>query len=603
MIPLRLSVAVLVFVAASTLSAFALALRAGVLTAGHAQAGILIGMSAALVAAIQVRGEKGPCWRAWDWLAFAAFTLFALRAFCWLLFWDKDLVRVGAPNNLGDICRHLLYARMFADGEPLWPEHPLHAWAMLRYYPGADFFQAIWLSLGIDEMRALAWSGLAGSALAAFTLRRWGGAFALAAFLFAGGLAGFEIFTTGVLKDYQMPLAWKPLPTAIFLTQRGFLFALPAALLLFASWRFRWFPIDVRGEAGRKPPPSAWVLRWLEQGKAERVPLLPDQSAEYLLLPLWVEWLLLLSLAFFQLYAFLFAIGLLTYWSLAYRRSDTLVLLGLTLVPAAPLVALMIDFGGGAFFRWAPGWMGAGGKSYPWFWLLNFGLSLPLAIWLWLHLAQRRVLARHEPEDAAEAFVIPAGIAFLACTLFAFAPWEWDNTKLMLCAYLAAAPYVWRVLIATWPATLRALAGVTLFTSGAVSLAGGLHEGEKGYELAKRSELDFIRVEIQALPRTVRFACAPEYNHPLVLLGRRIAMGYDGHLFGYGLEYKTLRTEVQTLMFGRPGWKRSAGRLGVTHVFWGAREEKRFPKSTKPWEAEGEPVASGEWGQLFQLRY
>ncbi len=574
----RLVVAMLVFVGASTLTSFALALRKGALSLELAWIGLGIGALASVVAGWQAR--EATARRAlspWDWAGLTAFALFALRSFCWLLYWDKDVVRIGAPNNLGDICRHLLYARMFADGEPVWPDHPLHAWEMLRYYPGADFFQAMLLSVGADELRALAWCGLAGSVLAAFALRRWGGAFTLLAFLFAGGLAGFEIFATGVVKDYQMPLAWKPLATAIFVTQRGFLFALPAGLMLLISWRARWF--GGAGEGGGDAPP----------------------------LPRWVEWLLLVATAFFQLYAFLFLMGLLVGWGLirgadrTFSR-DVFLTLALALALAAPLIALMTNFGAGRFFRWRPGWMWEPGGNVPWFWVLNFGLSLPLAAWLWLRLGWRSLARSARREDsAAAAFVLPAGCAFGMCALFAFAPWEWDNTKLMIWAYLAAAPYVWSALIRDWPVALRVLVCFGIFASGAVSLLGGLRSAEKGVEIARRSELDFLRVEVADLPRSVRFACAPAYNHPLVLLGRRIAMGYDGHLYGYGLEYADLRREVETLMLGGRGWRKAAARLGVTHIYWGPREAKRYAKSNRPWEQDCGEIANGDWGRIFAL--
>ena len=78
-------------------------------------------------------------------------------------------------------------------------------------------------------------------------------------------------------------------------------------------------------------------------------------------------------------------------------------------------------------------------------------------------------------------------------------------------------------------------------------------------------------------------------------------MGFDGHLYGYGLNYDNLRREVETLMLGRPGWEKSAARLGVTYVYWGPNERKRYGKSTQPWEARGRVVGSGEWGKIIEL--
>ena len=549
----------------------------------------------------------------WEVLLWAIFACFAVRSFCWLLYFDKDMLKVGAPNNLGDICRHLLYAKMFAAGEPLWPDHPLHAWAMLRYYPGADFFQGMLQALGCDERRALTWCGLAASALTVVALRRWGGSFALAGFLFAGGLAGFAILSTGEMKDYQMALAWKPLPTAIFLTQRGFLFALPAGLILLAHWRGKFFPIAASSAVAAMPVAEETVpvaRTWLRAEEPVSLigPLPPPQETGPFL-PLWIEVTLLLGLAWFQLYAFLFLVALLGFWAIFYFprreiRAPILVLLALVLPVAGALMALMTDFGGANSLHWSVGWMQKRNETSFGFWMLNFGLSLPLAAWLWARLVARRfhaVLEGRDCTDAAEAFVVPAGVAFVACGFIAFAPWEWDNTKLMIWSYLIVLPFAWELVLAPAPIVVRWIGCGLLFFSGVISLAGGLRSGERGFEIARRSELDELGSALQALPASARFACAPEYNHPLVLQGRRIAMGYDGHLYGYGLDYDLLRREVETLMLGRRGWSRAAARLGVTHVYWGPREKKRYAKSTRPWEEPNRIVAEGDWGTIFKI--
>ncbi len=610
---MRFAVAILTAVSAASLSAFALSLRAGSLSADRAGIGILLGLAVGVLAFFQTKRSAPRRVTAWEVLLWAIFALFAVRSFCWLLYFDKDLLKVGAPNNLGDICRHILYAKMFAAGEPLWPEHPLHAWAMLRYYPGADFFQGMLQTLGCDERRALTWCGLLGSTLTVVALRRWSGAFAVAGFLFAGGLAGFAIWSTGELKDYQMALAWKPLPTAIFLTQRGFLFALPAGLILLAHWRGNFFPGTVptpvggpRVAAEPSPVERAWLRA--EEPAALFAPLpAPRETAPFL--ALWMEVTLLLGLAWFQLYAFLFLVALLGFWAVVYLprreiRRHIVVLLTLVLPIAGALMALMTDFGGANSIHWSVGWMQKRRESSFGFWILNFGLSLPLAAWLWGRLVARRgaaLLDGRDCADAAEAFVIPAGVAFVACGFIAFAPWEWDNTKLMIWSYLIVLPFAWELLLAPAPVVVRWIGCGLLFFSGAVSLAGGLRAGEKGFEIAKRSELDELGSALQSIPTSARFACAPEYDHPLVLQGRRIAMGYDGHLYGYGLDYDLLRREVETLMLGRRGWSRAAARLGVTHVYWGPREKKRYAKSTRPWDTPNRVVAEGDWGRIIEI--
>lgn len=607
----------------ATLAAVALTLGAGV-----GLAAMLHTRRLALLGGGGGGGERGWTLTPWDVLALLAFGLFAFRAFSWLLFRTGETWQILSPNNLGDLPRHLLYARLFAAGVPWWPANPLHAWAGgIRYYPGIDLFQALLLLRGAAEETALVWVGLLGSAAAAVALWRWGGAFTVAGFLFNGGLAGWAFVHSGVWQDYQSNLAWKSLPLAIFVTQRGFLFALPAGLLLMAHWRGRLFP--AKDEGGGTGDEGGGEEKGASGGGPPSTFHPPPSS--FLLLPFWVEVLLLVALPFFQLFAFLFVAGLLGWWLVVYRdrvnvRGHVWRLLGVALVPVAAEMFLMT----GGFARaknlwWKPGWMQEQEGFFA-FWFVNFGLALPLAGALWLLLGAgglerlwggwRRRAGRDPGEplfppgvvpaafrrfSAAEAFVLPAGWLFLATCFVMFAPWEWDNTKLMLWSYLATLPFLRERFLARWPAPLPAAISVALFFSGAVSLVGGLgrqHQG--GYELARVVEVEGVRVAVAGLPATARFACSPDYNHPLVLSGRMLAMGYAGALRGYGLEYADLERELRTLLLGAPGWRDAARRLGVRYVFWGPREAKRYAKSTRPWE-DRPPLAAGSWGAIYDL--
>src|SRR5207249_11898684 len=89
---------------------------------------------------------------------------------------------------------------------------------------------------------------------------------------------------------------------------------------------------------------------------------------------------------------------------------------------------------------------------------------------------------------AAMAFVLPACLVFLLCCFFLFAPWDWDNTKLMLWAYLSLLPFLWSCLIRPCPGWARICLCGLLFWSGFISLLGGLKHAP--FELARRSEID-----------------------------------------------------------------------------------------------------------------
>ena len=180
----------------------------------------------------------------WLWLLAACFAIFAVRSFCWLLYIDGNELKVQSPNNLGDLSLHLTYIKQFASGVPLWPDNPIYAFSKLRYPAGVDLFNALLTCLGVEVIRGLVWTGLLASAATCYALYRWAGNFGIAAFLFNGGIASFSFLKTFSFLDYQgaNTIAWKSIALSMFVTQRGVLYAFPAALLLLYQWRARIFP-------------------------------------------------------------------------------------------------------------------------------------------------------------------------------------------------------------------------------------------------------------------------------------------------------------------------------------------------------------------------
>ena len=230
---------------------------AGSLSRGVGLSSLLLGAGAGLLAARSVArtdiGSDVPGSRSrfLDVLALVAFAAVSIRQFGWVVFEDGGSLLTLLPSNYGDLPLHWTYVSQLAGGAPFWPENPILTGERLRYPFGVDLLSAVFVQLGASLPAVLAVMGLSGAALAALALRRWGGPLAVAGFLFAGGLAGFQILATGRIEDYQDAVAWKSLFLALFVPQRGFLLALPAGLVLLWSWRRRL----LRGESSLSP----WV--------------------------------------------------------------------------------------------------------------------------------------------------------------------------------------------------------------------------------------------------------------------------------------------------------------------------------------------------------
>ena len=585
----------LTYVAFSTASALLLGAVLGGLGSSTSLISLTIGVIAAMLAFYGCNDERTPdttinppSYRlVVFWIVAACFAIFALRSFCWLVFSDGNQIKVQSPNNLGDLALHIAYIKGFASGVALWPDNPIFIEGKLRYPAGVDLFNALLSCLHFDLFRTLVWTGLLASVATCFALYRWGGPFGIAGFLFNGGLAGFQVLQNGKFLDYQgdKTIAWKSIPLAMFVTQRGLLYAIPAGLLLLCHWR------------------SLFASRVTKDDASVR--------ASKRLLPFWLEVSLYATMPLFHVHTFLalslvLAVFIVTADWVARKR--IVLLLGSSLVPASLLVWTITDhFHASSILKWNPGWVQHSGDfaaPFLHFWLLNFGFTLPLAILLlgvclWQSYNQSKPA---EPRFGLSlSFTAAAAAIFVLAVLVKTAPWEWDNTKLILWAYIIMLPFLWSELVNRWPLPVRAAVVFALFGSGFVSLLGGLGAGKTGFNIADRAETDAVAMVVRKLPVANRFASFPTYNHPLLLAGRKVALGYPGHLWTQGFDYSKQMEQLTSLMKGAGDWKATARALTTRYLFWGPNEKTNYPGSTRPWEREARLVGSGPWGAIYDL--
>lgn len=537
-------------------SATALASLAGALHPWVSAVALVLGAAAAIAAARRVDPVAEP-WTPWEWVALSAFALVSLRQFLWLVFERDGALLTLLPHNYGDLPLHWTYVQQLASGAPFWPENPILTHERLRYPIGVDLLTAVVVSLGASLPLALRAIGLFGSLLAALSLRRWGGAFAVAGFLLCGGLAGVPSLLSGKLVDVDAQVAWKNLYLALFVPQRGFLLALPAGLVLLCSWRARL----LRNERG---------------------------------LALWIETLLWAALPLIHLHTFAFVSLLFGLWTAASGRWRWgLQSVGAALLPATWAVLLVTGGPGSArLVGWARGWVMA--DEHPATFLAkNFGFWLPLAAVALFEAVRAR---RRE----ALLLLVPSLSLFALLFLVRVAPWAWDNTKVMLWCLVAMLPALDGLVIARVRPALRAAALVLLFASGVASLLWACVGRLPRLEVLSVAEYAGVCEALAKVP-TTRVAAYPTFNHPVALCGRPLVAGYAGHLWSHGLDSSRVEAQLKRLMLGEPGWRQDADALGASHVFWGAREASAFPTSTHPWQSLGRPAASGPWGALYSL--
>ena len=587
---MRLLSAGLIYVAISTVAAVLLAEVAGRLNPGVSFFSLMAGATAALATFFLMSPPPArtpvssttadPLLKyrsVWLCLVGFVFAMFAVRSFCWLLFFASDNINIQSPFNLGDLGLHITYIKTFANGVAMWPESPIYVYSQLRYPAGIDLFNGLLTNLGFDLRHQLIATGLLASLATFYALYRWGGTFTVAGFLFNGGIAGYQLLDTHKFLDYQgtSHVAWKSIPLTMFVTQRGLLYAIPAGLLLLWQWRSKY-------------------------GSEEQKQLLP----------VWAEYILYATMPLFHVHTFiaLSIVLLVLFLTRPASRLPLLKLVGAAVLPAVFFVWLTTDhMRAGSILDWHFGWTQTVGDfkmEFFLFWLFNFGAFLPLAIalvWIVAHQEGDRPRSGKLELSIDAAYLAAAILIFLLSLCVKTAPWEWDNIKLLIWAYFITLPILWERLLRRWPASARAGVCIIMFFSGFVSLIGGLAVNKGGYELANRSEVDFVAAAVRRLPVEARFAGFPTYNHPLLLNGRKMVCGYGGHLWTQGINSTDVENKLRNLMLGQGDWKKAARELQVRYLFWGNLEKANYAASTRPWEKQLPLVAQGGWGSIYDF--
>lgn len=543
-------------------AAAALALVAGSLTPWVSVASIGIGLAGGTAAALSTRSrhlEDARRLSRLDVLAFAAFAAVSIRQFGWLVFERGGTLLTLLPYNLGDLPLHWTYVQFLAGGASFWPENPIATGERLRYPFGVDLLTAAFVQTGAGLTWLFPVLGLVGAVLVALALHRWGGALAVAGFVFSGGLPSLEALAAGRSAEVESALAWKNLFLALLVPQRGFLLALPAGLLLLWSFRRRL----LRGETA---------------------------------LPSWVEGLLWGTLPLVHLHTFALVSLVIAAWSLAgggagVRRAVPAFLWAV--LPATWGVWQVSDgFGAASLVGWKPGWM-IGAANPLAFFALNFGLFLPLSV-------AAAVVAVREGRREERLVLAPALLVFALLFLVRVAPWEWDNTKLLLWCYVMALPPIGTLVLDRAPRAWRAALLCGLLIPGAISALAGCFGGRTRLEIAWAGELESVCEALSRVPRSDRVATLPSFNHPVALCGHPLVMGYPGHLWSHGIDATRTERALASLMVGGTGWRDAARSLNARWIFWGPRERSTWPGSPRGW-AEGGPVKAGEWGELYRL--
>ena len=140
------------------------------------------------------------------------------------------------PFNLGDMSFHWSAIRSVAKGAHFWPENPIYSGHRFRYPFGMDFINSFFENLGVPMAQHLPLVTLLALLMVFFTLHCAGGPLLVFAVFFSCGLFNFWANKSGWgHQQLQESLDLKNIFLTVLLTQRGFLYALPAGVLLYRA--------------------------------------------------------------------------------------------------------------------------------------------------------------------------------------------------------------------------------------------------------------------------------------------------------------------------------------------------------------------------------
>lgn len=459
-----------------------------------------------------------------------------------LFFQKGDFYWIQNPFNLGDMSFHWNVINYLAKGAHFWPENPIYAGYRFKYPFGMDFFNALFANLGVGMETHLPLVTLGMLLLVFGVLHACGGPLLVFAVFFSGGV--FNIFNNPSWDPNQLQeaLDFKNLFLTVLLTQRGVLYALPAGVFLYRALQ------------------NAFAGAWK--------PGLPEKLALGLI---WG------ALGFFHLHSFFFLSLFFGVWILYHRELKTwLPALIVAAGTGLPFVinALWPEAGTMPLVHWnARGWNRAEGVGYFSYWLQNLG------VWILAVGSCAVIFYRQKNWDR----LLPTALALILFVLFShliLAPWAWDNIKLLLWCYVLALMACADVLWNKRSEIFKSLLFVGLCLPGLCFFLSALPVFYRGASWVSQRELNRAAVVLQGQDVNEGLVVAPHWEHPALVLGYKLYMGYSGHVWSHGYNYVEREERVNRLYDGQAAAVAELPQNLVHLVYWGPLE--RRPEKTPP---------------------
>jgi len=182
------------------------------------------------------------------------------------------------------------------------------------------------------------------------------------------------------------------------------------------------------------------------------------------------------------------------------------------------------------------------------------------------------------------------------------APWDWDNIKVLIWPYLFLSWIAWRTWVRKLPSWAALVIAVFAFFSGTVAVVSSLPGSNPGVELYRASELWEAKAALADLPADAVLAVASDPNHPAMYWGAKVALGYTGHLWSHGINSAARENGLDRMFRGSEDWLPLAKSAGVTHIYWGENEKRKYGAMNPPWLRLLKNVSRSQNVQVYDVR-
>ena len=450
------------------------------------------------------------------------------------LFYESDAKIMSLhANNYGDLPLHITYIKYFASGANFWPANPLFPQLSLNYPFGMDLYNAVLDSLGIPLRLHLFLVGFVLSLVTLVFLFQWSGIWGILSLFLGGGIASLDFFKTRIITDSMNLMSWKSFMLSVWVTQRGFLIAIPIGVYLILT-----------------------LLNKIKNGLELTI------QEKFIFALLWA------SLVFFHFHTFLFLTIFIVGAIFYYRRASEFYKMGLLAaalsLPFFIRTVLSVETGSFIHFKW--GWDKSATENYFIFWLKNWGFYWPM-----IFLSLFFVWTRFKEYKFEALFTV---IAFFFFGSVMFAPWAWDNIKLLIWVFLLFTWLIQKTVIenASIFNFIKPLAIILCCFSGAMSLWSA-HLHQQKVTLYDLKDIYHAQAVLKDVPAGSIILTQPIHNHPVAFLGFPLLMGFTGQLWSHGIAYNPTEVKMQQIFSAKNNFEQWIEELPFEYLYWGPAEQ------------------------------